>query len=507
MIISKKVDDYIENKKYLENINNTIVPDISIAELRKTIIELNSKTSQDIDNISNRMLKNLDTKIENYLLILFNKCLANASLPVSWKRALVTMIPKKSSSKDPKDYRPISMTSCIVRLLERIIANRLTAFLKDKKILIKNQSGFREKRQTKDNLFGISQNVLEGFNRGKKTCAIFYDIAGAFDKVWHNGLIYKLIEYKIPIYIIEWIVDYLRNRTFSVKIGDSLSPNGRIDCGVPQGGVLSPLLFSIYINSVPVDNYSSYNIKHRSFLFADDLADIFTFKTIGNQIESRINDRLKELESWLNKWRLKIAPHKCNYVIFSQNFKSGYNEKMNLMIYNNNINQDENNNLKFLGIRFDKHFTMKHQIKYLKETTSERLNIIKILSHKSWNLSTKTLVNIYKALIRSILDYSLFLYNILPKSTQIRLQSIQNSALRVIYKPALFTNSNILHKHANISPLEERAKSLNEKYIREAIVNNNELILDLIEDYNKNKTSLNSNRKKTLLDCIMVLNQ
>ena len=97
------------------------------------------------------------------------------------------------------------------------------------------------------------------------------------------------------------------------------------------------------INSIPVDNYSSVNIKHRSFLFADDLADIFTFKTLGKQVELRINDHLNELETWLNKWRLKI--YKCNYMIFSQNFKTGHTEKLDLKIYNKKINLDVDNNL------------------------------------------------------------------------------------------------------------------------------------------------------------------
>ena len=91
--------------------------------------------------------------------------------------------------------------------------------------------------------------------------------------------------------------------------------------------VVSSLFFSLYINTVPVDNLSSNNIDHSTYLFADDIADSYIFQTIGNQIEKCLNDRLKVLKSWLNTWRLKIAPNKCNYIIFSQNFKSEYLEK------------------------------------------------------------------------------------------------------------------------------------------------------------------------------------
>lgn len=387
-------------------------------ELERAISNLSSKTSLDDYGISNKMLKNLNLKIKTAILDLFNKCLESNSLNSGWKISSIVMIPKKGDLTDVKNYRPISMTPCLIRLNEKMIAERMWNHIKNRKILIKNQSGFRSHRQTRDNLFAITQKVIENFNMGKKTCSIFYDIAGAFDKVWHLGLIYRLYELEFPSYLILWIHEFLNKRKFYVKINEDKSINGEIECGVPQGSVLSPLLFSLYINTIPVDNHSSENIKHNSFLFADDLADTFSFSTFGPQIEKRINTRLKELETWLSSWRLKIAPHKCNYIIFSLNKNTGYDEKLNISMYGKEIAQEEKNNIKFLGIRFDKHLCFKNQIDFIKKTSNSRLAILKILAHKSWKLNTTTLVNIYKTLVRSIIDYSLFLYNILSESTQ-----------------------------------------------------------------------------------------
>jgi hypothetical protein len=119
---------------------------------------------------------------------------------------------------------------------------KLKEFLKMKKIIIKQQSGFRECRQTKDNICFITQKTIEQFNRGKKVCAIFFDIASAFDKVWHNGLLYKLIKINTPSFIICWIKNFLQNRTFRIKTGDYISEANPISAGVPQGAALSPIL-------------------------------------------------------------------------------------------------------------------------------------------------------------------------------------------------------------------------------------------------------------------------
>ena len=143
-------------------------------------------------------------------------------------------------------YRPISMTPCIARLFERMVLHRLEIYLKINNIIITNQSGFRKNRQTKDNLLYVIQNAQEGFNKDEKTLSIFFDVAAAFDKVWHNGLIQKLIDLGVPYYLIAIIAAFLEDRTFTVKIEGKESGIYLILCGVPQGGVLSPTLFSIY---------------------------------------------------------------------------------------------------------------------------------------------------------------------------------------------------------------------------------------------------------------------
>jgi hypothetical protein len=119
-------------------------------------------------------------------------------------------------------------------------------------IIIKQQSGFRKKRQTRDNILFLTQKALESINWGTKMCSIFFDIASAFDKVWHEGLLFKLINLKLPNHLITWIKEFLTDRVFCVRVGNSISVKKNIGAGVLQGAVLSPTLFSIFINDIPI---------------------------------------------------------------------------------------------------------------------------------------------------------------------------------------------------------------------------------------------------------------
>ncbi len=180
---------------------------------------------------------------------LINLTVKESISPSTWKESVIKMIPKKqTNSSNPKDYRPISLTSCLAKLAEKLIAINLKYYLDENNIILKQQSGFRKNRQTRDNIFHLSQKIIESFNRKKKVCAIFFDIQSAFDKVWHRELVFKMIKLNIPNYLVCWINNFLANRQFAVKINNFSTSMFLIEAGVPQGAVLSPILFSIFIN-------------------------------------------------------------------------------------------------------------------------------------------------------------------------------------------------------------------------------------------------------------------
>jgi hypothetical protein len=255
------------------------------------------------------------------------------------------MIPKKGEKNSPSNYRPISITSVLARLCEKLIKNRINKHLKENKIIVNYQSGFRKFRQTKDNLIHVIQKSIESFNRKRKIIALFFDISSAFDKVWHDGLLYKLEKIKTPTYLWKWICSFIDKRQSFVKVNTTNSNLFEIKTGVPQGAVLSPILFSIYINDIPSNIEKN---KNYSLLFADDLAYYHMYnKATKNTLETHLNKHLKHIELWLRKWRLLMAPHKCNYIIFSNGKKSSMN--LNIKLFEKN--KPKCYNVKFLGIR------------------------------------------------------------------------------------------------------------------------------------------------------------
>ena len=496
--LKNKISEYIKCKKIDSKYTQEekIAPEISMNELIRAQKNLNNKTSRDPGGLSNKMLKAASNICRSKMLELFNLCLKNYLLPLSWKKSTITMILKSNSdASNIASYRPISMTSCLARLFERIILRRLKNFLDTNKILIKQQSGFRSWRQTKDNLVVLTQKILEAFNKKEKAVGIFFDIASAFDKVWHEGLIFKMVKLKIPYYLVRLIQEFLTDRSFIVKIGQEMSKECKIECGVPQGAVLSPTLFSIFVNDVPIKK----STNSKTLLFADDIASLtsFTDKILA---QTEIQSYLDSLEDWMNKWRLKLAPHKCAQITFSRS-RSANNEDFNIRLYGELIPKD--NNPKFLGIVFDRRLRFEKHIANIKKKSAERLNIIKILAfNEEWKLNDQILLRIYKSLTRSIMEYSSFIYPCLKQTEKKALEVIQNNALRVVFRVSQADKISIeaLLACAGIQTMEDRLKTLLEKYFLRAEATQNPLIDELYKEYDEF-------RKRDIIDTGLAENQ
>ena len=477
---TENIDSYIHNKKYLEHYSNvgSFFPEIDLDELKKTIKKINKDSSAGPDIISYRLIKNLPESFLKKILNFFNLCLAKSIIPKQWKISRISMIPKKRTSNDPSKYRPISVTSCLGKILERIVRNRLYKYLEENNLICLQQSGFRTHRRTADNLVFMTQKISETFNRKKKVCSLFFDISQAFDKTWHNGILYKMSQLKVPLYIFEWVREFLNNRKFFVKVNDYSSAQGDIQSVVPQGAVISPLLFTIFINDIP-----KLNSKNNSYslLFADDLVSFFIFKKYG-KIVTLINYYLKKIEAWLVKWKMKMAPEKCSHTIFSEN--PGKNQSLTLKLFGKNIPYEKKP--LFLGITFDENLCFNSHVEFIRSRCVDRINILKILAQKSWKLNYNTLVNIYKTLIGSIIDYSFFIPVLVSKTNLSRLQVLQNISIKYSYNFPQDTPSDLLVNFLDdikLDSIEARLNKLFLKYLKNSVIFKNTLIIELIKDY------------------------
>jgi len=213
--IETEVKDYLDDKVKDKNVQQDL---INFNNLRKIIKSFKTTLSSGEDKISNIMLKNLGDNFLQVLVHLFNTSIQNSETPQRWKKGIVKMIPKKQDSREnPNNYRPITLTNCLARLCERVILIAINKHLINNKIIVKKQSGFRAHRQTKDNLFFLCQKNIEAFNRKMKNCVIFFDISKSFDKVWHKGLLFKMMNHKFDKYIINCLMNFIKREISKLK--------------------------------------------------------------------------------------------------------------------------------------------------------------------------------------------------------------------------------------------------------------------------------------------------
>ena len=222
----------------------------------------------------------------------------------------VTPIHKGGSTQHINNYRPISLLSIFDKIIEKVLHKWLNSFLENNDILFHNQYGFRRNNSTVFALIQITEKIKSSIDNGKIGCGIFIDLRRAFDTVNHDILLTKLEHYGIRDNMLSWFQSYLSNREQYVSINGEQSESHAINCGVPQGSVIGPLLFLIYINDLP-------NISDvlKFYLFADD-TNIYYESNSLQILEKTINKELNKVYLWLNVNRLSLNIDKTNFIIF-----------------------------------------------------------------------------------------------------------------------------------------------------------------------------------------------
>ncbi|GFV11023.1 RNA-directed DNA polymerase from mobile element jockey [Trichonephila clavipes] len=258
------------------------------------------------EGITNKILRNLTLPVIFQITNIISNIFITGHFPESWKHASVIPILKPGKPRSAADsYRSISLLPVLSKLAER-----LNDYLTTNKILISQQHGFRPQLSTSHQLLRVVEYAKSGFKEKKCTGAVFLDIQKAFDRVWHTGLLYKLIKINAPPQLILIIKFFLTNRSFAVRVNDTHSSTKQIRAGAPQGALLSPTLFNIYINDIPKTRQTTV------CLYADDTA-ILTQSTNKKCITHFLHRHLAELEDWYNKWKISINPEKTEAVFFS----------------------------------------------------------------------------------------------------------------------------------------------------------------------------------------------
>ena len=287
---------------------------VSVGEVARCIKNLDTNKATGPDNIPVIVLKHLSPELSPILAKLFNRCLKEKCFPSLWKFSSVCPVFKNAGLRSsPSQYRPISLLSVVSKLFEAVINQRLIKHLSDNELLSDVQYGFRSARSTADVLTVISHRISQALDNGFESRAIALDISKAFDKVWHKGLLLKLASYGISGTVLSTIKSFLSNRSLNVVINGQKSQAHSINAGVPQGSLLGPILFLIFINDLP-----DHIIKSFVDIFADDTT---LYGSTSNKITDRdladsLSSDLDSIVQWGNNWLVTFNASKTKLVSF-----------------------------------------------------------------------------------------------------------------------------------------------------------------------------------------------
>lgn len=425
---------------------------ISYPGVVSMLLNLKTKSSCGPDNLSNVFLKRYAESVAKFLVIIFRISLLHGHLPSDWRVARVVPVYKKGDRALLQNYRPISLTSSCCKLIEHIIANQINEFLDAHDVLSEFQHGFRKGYSTITQLVTVTHSLASCLDKNGQIDAIFLDFSKAFDRVPHDKLIFKLRNIGLPEILIIWITSYLTNRYQFVEVNGEQSGCLPVDSGVPQGSVLGPLLFLLYINDITTDLDQNVQIR----LFADDCVLFQEITSINDQIH--LNSSLAKIYEWCNTWDMKVNTDKTVVLRFARRkaplsyiYRLGSSPLLEEAKY------------KYLGVTLTN--TLSWNL-HIDNICSSALRKLYFLRHKLKNSPSSVKLLAYNSLIRPKLEYACIVWDPFTKHNITRLEKVQRKAVRFIYsKFSPYDSPSELMQVNGIECLQQRRKNLRLQFL------------------------------------------
>ena len=453
--------------------DDVLVCDISVEEIADNPKRCKDKSAPGKDKITYQMLKKLPRKIFDTLSSVYSACLRLGYFPDIWKKATVTMLPKPGKDSTlAKNHRPISLLSCLGKVYERIVANRLSAYMERENLFSPYQSGFRKGHMTAEQLLRLVEESSISIKKRQITAALFLDAEAAFDQAWQDGIRYKLHQQlKLPQRLVRLLSSFLTNRSLSVKVGDEISRAVEMAAGTPQGSCLSPLLYVILVNDVPEQVTESGSLSQ----FADDIAvwsRAYTFHEATRRLQNSVN----MLEGWCRRWRIKLNASKSNLVLIHK-LPEKRPDDLGIMLFDDIVHPCHN--AKFLGLDIDDRLSFNGHLDEKVKKAKVRLNIFKMLSRGG--VDNGTLIRLYKTYIRPLIEYGCVATVAAKMETINKFQKIQNEFIRVCLNLPRYIRTDLLHEAACLETIKERITTLGKKHF--GAIRNLGIIDDLCRQY------------------------
>lgn len=438
------------------NVDNTgLNSPFSFHEIKGVISHLKD-SAPGIDGIPYSFISNLSNESLTYLLNLVNNIIKSGNIPPSWR--IQEVLPILKPNKDPSDalsYRPIALSSVLLKITEHLIKNRLEWFIESRRLLSNSQYGFRRGKSTTDSIAIFVTDIRLAFSCNQSVAAAFLDITAAYDNVVLSILYKKLVSLNVPSMLCSFIMNILSERCIHLKLEDTNVLSRFIWRGLPQGSVLSPILYNIYSS----DLETSLDSNTQVLQYADDLLIYNTHKSIPSAC-SNLSSSLTLLKTWLDRNGLEVSPPKSSVVIFSRRRYPPIEP-----VYYNDIPIPVKPFAKFLGVVLDYNLSGKPHVDHVIKKCERNLNILRCLSGVWWGAHPFSLKLLYNAIIRSVIDYATFIIEPGNLDAFKRLDIIQSKALRIVCGAMRSSPVNCLQVECVDPPLHLRRQFLSDKFL------------------------------------------
>ena len=371
------------------------------------------------DSICPELIIHAGTALKSCLRGFLSSCLRQLKIPKVCRRALVVAIPKpKKPVEDPKSYRSISLLCVPYKILKRLIYARIEPIVDP--LLPGERAGFRHGKSTVDQVVLLTQNIEDSFEAKKKAGAVFVDLTAAYDTVWYRGLTCKLLRLLPDKHMVRMIMELVRNRSFTLTTGDSKQSRlRRLKNGVPQGSVLAPLLFNIYVYDLP-------STVSRRYAYADDLALLYSSDD-WKDLEGVLSQDMTTISTYLQTWRLQLSHTKTVTSAFHLNNREA---KRELDVYNNGKRLPFCPVPIYLGVKLVRSLTFRHHLEALRKKLTTRVALMRRLAGSGWGAGAKTLRTAALSLVYPTAEYCAPVW---CRSAHTRLiDSVLNDALRIV---------------------------------------------------------------------------
>lgn len=408
------------NTPTFEPRTNKEMPTIVFTEdgIEKMILALDSSKSPGPDGVTARDLRLIAPVAAKYLCTIFSQSLMEGDIPDDWKNANISPIFKNGPKSDPRNYRPISLTSIPCKLMEHIMISNIMKFLTENNLLNNEQYGFRSGASTELMLVAVIDKIMKQVQNGGQVDAIVIDLVRAFDKVSHPYLLHKLRGYGLGDKTVKWYSAFLTNRKQRVVINGTSSFEAEVSSGVPQGSVSGPVLFILYINDL-LDG-----IKVNKAYFADD-GTIF-HKIVSKEDQEKLNKELEEVRNWCEKWKMEVNWDKTHLIRFTKRREG------NALSHEYSINGKilkESKAIKLLGVTVRDDLKWNDHVENVCKKASRQLYL---LTHLIKETPQPVKMLIYKALVRPHLEYASSVWSPSEDNLIKALEGVQRRAIRAI---------------------------------------------------------------------------